>query len=104
MGDLDASDDEDAVLLENPAYENFMHKSLKVRHFSYAPCALISMPSSLMGRCQRRTCCKQAQLMDTCAVDHHRSCQEHFLSAFAELAQKRTLSNSFVAYTHHYHV
>ena len=40
MGDLDASDDEDAVLLENPAYENCMHKGLKVRHFSHGPCAM----------------------------------------------------------------
>ena len=43
MADLDASDDEDAVLLENPAYENFMLKGLKVWHCSHGPCALISM-------------------------------------------------------------
>ena len=35
MGDLDASDDEDTVLLENPAYENFMRKSLKVHCISH---------------------------------------------------------------------
>lgn len=36
VGDLDASDDEDTVLLENPAYENLMRKCLKVHRFASA--------------------------------------------------------------------
>ena len=42
VGDLDASDDEDTVLLENPAYENLMRKCLKVHQFSHCLlCALV---------------------------------------------------------------
>ena len=37
VGDLDASDDEDTVLLENPAYEDRMRKSLKVCCVSRCP-------------------------------------------------------------------
>ena len=48
VGDLDASDDEDAVLLENPAYENCMQKGLKVCHFSQCPMHLLLQPQKMV--------------------------------------------------------
>ena len=82
VGDLEASDDEDAVLLENPAYENFMHKGLKVGHFRHGPCALVPVPNqdTLAWCFHSYTNCKQAQLMNTDAPGHDTSLSRAFFA------------------------